>query len=376
MVSFWEKESLLETDIAVIGGGITGLSVAASLRERWRKKDITVFERSILPYGASTRNAGFACFGSFTEVLADAKTMGWDATAQLVEKRFKGIRKTRSRFRDDLIGYNPYGGWEALNAAQLPLLGQLDEANRYLQTVFKTEYFRIQDKLVSEWKLNAEKCASLVSMEYEGQVHTGKLMKQLERFVLEKGISVRTGAKCLEILPDEGFIRLVFEDPARGKTEFRSGQVVVCTNAFAPQVLPGLKVTPGRGQVFITGPIPSIRFYGNLHMDEGFYYLRNVGERLLFGGGRNLDFEGEETTEMALSEILQRHLEKTLDDLFRPAVDFTIDQRWSGIMAFGNDKQPVVKEVSPGVFCAVKMSGMGVALSAEIGEEVARLVHA
>ena len=47
---------------------------------------------------------------------------------------------------------------------------------------------------------------------------------------------------------------------------------------------------------------------------------------------------------------------------------------WSGIMAFGETLSPIVKELSPNVYCAVRCNGMGVAIGSKIGEEVALLV--
>ena len=89
-VSYWEKDALLSYDIIIVGGGITGMSVAASLAERWPKKSILIFERSLMPAGASTRNAGFACFGSLTEVLSDIDTIGQDGARFSARKQVEG----------------------------------------------------------------------------------------------------------------------------------------------------------------------------------------------------------------------------------------------------------------------------------------------
>ena len=64
-LSFWEKESFLNrSDYVIIGSGIVGLSAALHLKQREKGKKVTVLERGILPSGASTKNAGFACIGS------------------------------------------------------------------------------------------------------------------------------------------------------------------------------------------------------------------------------------------------------------------------------------------------------------------------
>jgi hypothetical protein len=56
---------------------------------------------------------------------------------------------------------------------------------------------------------------------------------------------------------------------------------------------------------FNTEPIDNLDVRGTFHLDCGYYYFRNIGDRILLGGGRNLDFETETTTEFAQTEIIQ-----------------------------------------------------------------------
>lgn len=72
MVSVWEKETFFAPqDIIIAGSGFVGLWSAFYLKKRNPKLKITIRDKGIIPTGASTRNAGFACFGSLTELLAD-----------------------------------------------------------------------------------------------------------------------------------------------------------------------------------------------------------------------------------------------------------------------------------------------------------------
>lgn len=150
--------------------------------------------------------------------------------------------------------------------------------------------------------------------------------------------------------------------------------VCICTNAFAAQLLPGEDVVPSRGQVLITEPIASLKFKGVYHFDKGYYYFREIDGRVLLGGGRNLDFEGETTTALTLNECIQQDLEAKLREVILPGTPFTIAQRWSGIMAFGKTKRPIIKAYSPRVFGAFRMGGMGVALGSETAAAVAALM--
>jgi glycine/D-amino acid oxidase-like deaminating enzyme len=372
MISFWERESLLATDVAIIGGGIVGLSVAASLAESNPKLKITVFERSVLSYGASTRNAGFACFGSLTEVLSDIEIMGTEAARELVFQRWIGLKITRQRLGDEAIGFEPNGGFELIREKEQPALQHIDEVNELLAD-FLPDYITDANDLLSPFGLKPDKTQQLVQMVDEGQVDTGKLMASLERYVLSLGVIIRAGASVCNFHESGDSVVLTVNDQSRGKLDFEAKQVVVCSNAFVRDLVPETDLHPGRGQVFATHPISNLPFKGNLHIDEGFYYLRSFGDRLIFGGARNFDFDTENTTVFKLNEQIHDHLEEYLSDLF-PALEFEVDHRWAGIMAFGSTKQPIVKPHSDRILLAVKMGGMGIALAGNIGETVKEML--
>ena len=141
MISFWEQHSFLHSDILIVGGGILGLSVACSIKERDPKKNVTVLERGILPTGASTKNAGFACFGSLTELLADERTLGKEKMLSLVEKRWKGLQRLRARLGDSTIDFQQHGGYELLTESELFALEHLDAMNAMLFPIFNQNIF-------------------------------------------------------------------------------------------------------------------------------------------------------------------------------------------------------------------------------------------
>ena len=112
-LSYWEyKTWLSHIDFTIVGSGIVGLSTAIHLKKRFPKAKILILEKGILPQGASTKNAGFACFGSISELLADVKTHGETTVLELVEKRWQGITGLRQLLGDEQLGYKRYGGHE------------------------------------------------------------------------------------------------------------------------------------------------------------------------------------------------------------------------------------------------------------------------
>lgn len=373
MISFWEREHMLEAGIAIIGGGITGLSVACSIKEKRPNEEVTVFERSVLPYGASTRNAGFACFGSLTEVLSDIRAMGEESAADLIYQRWKGLEITRKRLGDRSIDFQPAGGFELIHEEQGDALDHIHELNR-LVADFIPNYFSIVDGSAKPAQLIQRPHDFLVQMEGEGQVNTGKLMRALEMYALKLGVRIRSGCQIEDIESGAENQVITITDQFRKSMDLRYDHLVVCTNAFTSHLFPKIDITPGRGQVFITKPIKGLMFRGNVHVDEGYYYLRNVDNRLLFGGGRNLDFDGEATTDFKLNESIQNRLELILNDIIQMPMGFEVDMRWSGIMAFGADKNPIIKRINNHITLAAKMGGMGVALAGQVGDRVAQMI--
>jgi glycine/D-amino acid oxidase-like deaminating enzyme len=152
-----------------------------------------------------------------------------------------------------------------------------------------------------------------------------------------------------------------------------TSKVFVATNGFASQLL-NENVQPARAQVLITKPIENLSIKGTFHLDKGYYYFRNIDDRILLGGGRNLDFKGEETTDLNQSTLIQNKLEELLTTIILPNTPLEIDHRWSGIMGIGNTKNPVVKQLGNHMFCGVRLGGMGVAIGSLIGKDLAGLL--
>ncbi len=83
----------------------------------------------------------------------------------------------------------------------------------------------------------------------------------------------------------------------------------------------------------------------------------------------------EETFSSDTTEPVQQELERFLKETVLPGVPFQISLRWSGTMAVGKEKKPIVKKINDRVFCAVRMSGMGVALAPHLGKIVAGMMR-
>ena len=375
MNSFWEADAMLEADCIVVGAGLIGLLTALAWRDANPQARIMVLERGLLPTGASTRNAGFATFGSLTELLADSDVVGIDATAALVERRWQGLARLRARLGDAAMGLEQHGGFELLTAAQLPALEQIGTINAALRPIFNAAVFASDPAGLTQRGFGTQ-IEALVANPFEAQIHSGKMMRALALLAAQHGITVLTGA-CVEAIDDAArAVTLQVRSAALPQhvTTFVAARVALCTNAMTATLVPGVGIEAARGQILLTEPIPGLQWRGCHHFDEGFYYFRNVGERILLGGARNRDFQGERSTEIAISAPIQDALQRMLETIILPGRAVRIERRWAGLMGFTVDKQPLVQHVSPHVVIGFGCNGMGVALGADTAARTAALL--
>ena len=213
--------------------------------------------------------------------------------------------------------------------------------------------------------------STLIHNTAEGQIDTGKMMTTLLKKCQQKGIKIFNGLK-IECINDSNTQGVVLETSEGW--EIKAAKVIVATNGFARRLLPNLEVTPARNQVLITEPISQLKIKGCFHYDKGYYYFRNIGNRILLGGGRNLDFENEMTDAFGITDLIQDTLKNLLKNTILPQKEVKIEGWWSGILGIGSQKKPIIQHISPNIVVAVRMGGMGVAIGSLVGEEAANLI--
>ena len=368
-LSFWEINSwFTNVDYTIVGSGIVGLHTALRLRERFPESKILVLERGPLPQGASTKNAGFACFGSLSEIADDLKNHTEDEVVQLIQKRWEGLQLLRKRLGDKALDFKPHGGYEIFleedSTGYEECLRRMPFVNEVLRPLFRNDVFtketdRFGFKGTHEY---------LIFNPYEGQIDTGSMMQALLKETAAANIQILNCQTVTGYHETADGVQV-----ALGDFTFTTKKLLFATNGFAGGITNGA-VKPARAQVLITEPIPNLDIRGTFHIDRGYYYFRNYGDRILFGGARNLDFEGETTTELAETELIQNRLDRLLHEVILPGTDVAIAHLWSGIMGMGSHKKPILEQLNNHVYCGVRLGGMGIAIGSLIGQELADLV--
>ncbi|MEL6719800.1 MAG: FAD-dependent oxidoreductase [Bacteroidota bacterium] len=373
-ISFWEQTTFLkQVDYLIIGSGIVGLNAAIHLKELAPKSNVLLLERAAIPQGASTKNAGFACFGSPTELLEDLQSHSEAEVWSLVEQRWRGLQKMRSKIGDQAIDYQYYNGYELFRENEQSIfercLDKLPEFNHaFKELTGEGEAFRLRNERIDAFRF--QHISNLIESQLEGQLHPAKMIQALQQLAKDTGVQMLYGVTVESIEKEKSYVEVHCENGWK----FKSSKVLLTVNGFAKRLLPELSLQPARNQVLVTKPIVKLAFKGCFHYDRGYYYFRNIGNRILLGGGRNLTPLEEQTDQFGHTTKIQNALLELLENVILPDQKFEIEQWWSGILGVGKQKKPIVEMIEPNLGIAVRLGGMGVAIGTQVGESAAEML--
>ncbi|XWN36324.1 MAG: FAD-dependent oxidoreductase [Balneola sp.] len=361
--SYWEKELYNQKhDLIVLGAGLTGLSSAYFFKKKHPDAKILVVDRGFYPIGASTRNAGFACIGSVGELVSDLELETEEVIKQRIQDRYNGLLLLRETLGDENIDYDACGGWE--------IFTDPDEYARL--TEYVPHLNSIMEEMIGEKEVfEAGTYLSFPSFfnRVEGMLHPGKMIRTLYEKCIQSGIEFRWNTHITHIDIKENVIS------SESGLCLPAEKLIIATNAFTNTVFPKINIKPGRGYVFITKEIDQLKWKGTFHYNKGYVYFRNVGNnRILIGGGRNVNYDAETTSEFGVNEEIKKYLINFANDTLELPDGWEIEQEWSGIMGFTKSKSYLLEEIGDNCFLAAGLSGMGVALGMNLGKKASELV--
>ena len=267
-LSYWEKNVITEQiDFAVVGGGIVGIATALRIKELHPKAKVVLLERGYLSTGASTKNAGFACFGSVTELADDLSRMDEQAVWDTVSMRWRGLQRLRERFTDTGIGLKLNGSWDLITEQETTGLKELSDQLPYLnENVSKItgndrcfSYDTSIGKQVGFRQINGGFHNRL-----EGEINTGKLLLAGQKLLANAGIITLTGIEITSLEANENEVILY-----TNFGELNAAKVAVTVNGFAQKLLHDQRIRPARAQVIVTEKIPGFDLPGTFHYQKG-----------------------------------------------------------------------------------------------------------
>ncbi|WP_372638268.1 NAD(P)/FAD-dependent oxidoreductase [Fodinibius sp.] len=361
--SFWEQDIFARSgpyDLVIVGAGIVGLSSALFYKRDHPEAEVAVLERGARPLGASTRNAGFACVGSVGEHRADLRKESEAVVRQRIKRRYRGLRLLKETLGREPIGYEHCGGYELFRSGEQfeRAAADLDRFNRWMEELLGE---------ASVYERRELEGYPVIYNRLEGALHPGKMMRQLIRAVTGSGVEIRWSSPVEEVSP-EGTVRVA------GAPAVAASQVLLAVNGFSRRLLPSINIKPARGLVLVTDEQDYLPWQGTFHHDRGYVYFRNIGDRLLIGGARNLAFDEEETDRFGVNDQIRNYLVNFVSDVLLLPDGWSVDHQWSGIMGFTESKTPVVQQLDEYRYVAGGLSGMGIAIGMEVGRSAAKMI--
>jgi len=356
---------LVDTDVAIVGGGFTGLMAAITLREQGRR--VIVVDATEPGWGASGRNNG--------QVIPGFK---WDP------------RELVARFGHDKgTKLAAWGG-----AAPDLVFSTIDKHGIQCSPVRKgwiqPAYTDIAVKRIAtrcaDWAtlgapvemLDPDDLARLLGTPIflsawldrrGGSINPLAYARGLARVALDLGARVHTGTSAVSMKRTGAVWTL---DCATGAS-IRAPQVVVATAAYADDLVPGLRraMVPVRTAQVATAPLPKAMLDAILPGRQCASDTRRLltsfrispDDRLVMGGSGA-------TATLDHSTIVPR-LHAAAQEMFGHLGRIPWEYAWSGFFAVTNDHIPHIHESDDGVICALGCNGRGIGISTAIGQLMA-----
>lgn len=387
-VSFWYRDTgvpvrrptlngRLDVDVAIVGGGYTGMWTAYYLKKDQPDLRIAVLEKEFAGFGASGRNGGWLSAEPPGQMRRYAKAHGWPAAVAMQKEMFASV--------DEVITVASAEGIDAdiQKDGLLHVATSEAQAQRMLGSVasLRHEGWGADDLHV----LDAEGLARRVNVA-DGQaalwsphcarIQPAKLVRGLASVVENLGVSIFEGTEVSEIRPHQAVTR---------NGIVHASYVIRALEGFTASVESPRLLLPMNSSMLVTAPIPDsawdrIGWQGaELIGDEAHsfcYIQRTADDRIAIGGrgipyryGSRWDDRGE--TRAATLDQLTR----TLWRLFPAVRDIPVEHTWSGVLGVPRDWCAAVDlDRSSGLGWAGGYVGHGVTASNLAGRTLRDLV--
>lgn len=349
-VSIWrrspETPQTFSADVAIVGAGITGLSLAYWLTELRPSLKVIIIERSEVGAGASGRNAGFVTAGSTTYLANLIRNDGATKGLEHWEKKQESLRLMREHLFERFPAIE--------SAAQGSVTCYRDSVQLAEVSALVSPHVKLEQ--ISADELGAQGLKGFsggLRLPSEGSLHPLKLLQALHQELVRRGVHfiVEQAASWLQD------VTLVLE-----RDKVKAPQVFLALNGYGGQFseLLGDLVLPKRAQmVALDGTDLGIR--GNYYDPaQRVYFRRHRDGTLLVGGLRLLDEERENSDFDKVTQVIQEGLADYARQAFGARA---VLARWCGIMGFTADEKPLTKTLAPGLTFVGGYSGHGMGMA-------------
>ena len=365
---FGRLDRRLEVEVAIVGGGFTGVATAVELAERGIS--VALLEANVIGWGASSRNGGQitgSLSGDKAMLKQFGRTLGEKAADFVWDLRWRGHRIIRNRVEKygidcDLKFGHMHAAWQPSHVPELEEMHRMAVAHGMGGEVELVRGAAVRDIIGTD--IYAAGLLNRRNM----HVHSLNLCLGEADAARRLGVHIFEDTKVLDIRHGRR-VELVTDGGS-----VVADKVLIAGNAshhLERLKLAGLLFPASLG-IVTTEPLPEetarainpqdIAVYDTRFVLD--YYRLTADRRLLFGSGTN--YTGRETPNLA--EGLRPAIEKTFPQLKGIGIDYA----WQGQDGITINRIPQLGRTRDNVFYAQGYSGHGVATSHVVGEIMAQ----
>ena len=353
-------------DVAVIGGGYTGLSAARTLAKHG--VSVAVLEAKSIGWGASSRNGGMVLTGLKLGMQSVMKKYGREIAKRLFQCSLEAIDTVEQIVREEHIdcGFGRYG--HLLTANKPKHYEALQEEVAFMEREFSHKT-RLISRAQQQTEIGSDLYHGALLDECSGGLNPARYVAGLARAAQQAGASLHAGARVVKL---ERRGNRFFLETERGSLQAES--VLVGTSGYTGKATKKLqkKVIPIGSFIIATeklsGPLVKELIPNNRMIFDYKHYLnyfRLWDNRMIFGG-RAAFFPETSGTIQHSAEILRREMIRVYPQLKQANVEYV----WGGTLDFAFDRMTHVGEID-GVYYSLGYAGHGVAMATYLGKTVA-----
>ncbi len=361
----------IETDVAIVGGGFTGLTTAHYLQRSGI--DCVVLEANDAGWGASGRNGGMAVLRYKSGWSGLTQQVGLETTQHMFRMLHDGIDSLEATIAEYGIecGFGRCGHVTAAHGAQP--LAALEADVRWLEREMGYEGAALLSRQETSRLIGTDEYVGAYLERRSGAIHPLNYARGLAAGVAQKvPVFVST--------PVTGYRRdgaaFVLDTP---RARVRAKRIVVATNAYTGLFpLPidlARRIVPVPSNIVATEPLaPSVAAgilpEGQVVTDTrriNLYFRMTPDRRMVFGSRGHLSGSNEPWA--------FAHIEAAMHRVFPALRDVRIDYRWNGKVGFSLDYFPHFGQAEPGIYYGIGYSGRGVVLTHMVAKALAAMLR-
>lgn len=367
MPSGYELNPLPEkVDVAIIGGGYTGLSAALALAKKGTK--VAVLEARTIGWGASSRNGGMVLTGLKIPLQTAIKRYGRDFARRLFQCSLDSIDTVEEICKGEGIACGFARTGHLLVANKPKHYELLAEEVEFMEKEF-SHAVRLVPEGEQRLEIGSNRYRGALVDEVSAGLNPAQYVSGLARAAEKAGATLHARARVNKLGRRE---RRFFVQTDRGS--LLAENVFVATNGYIDSVVPELrrKIMPIGSFIIATEPLfeglarelsPNNRMiFDYKHFLN--YFRLSADNRMIFGG-RAAFFPENERTVKRSAEILRREM----IEVFPQLRDVRVEYAWGGTLGFAFDLMPHAGEIQ-GVYYALGYAGHGVAMGTYLGKTV------